>query len=140
MQIVLVVANSYSSKLQTINSCNQVLWVKVNVLCMPSKSIMAILRIKPREFSFLLWFDGGHNPDDAYKWLQDIQMIFWVMEATDAQKVMLATHRLTDEVDFWWGNTHQRMIVAGTLLTRNNVKNEFLAKYFPADVRTTKEI
>jgi hypothetical protein len=62
------------------------------------------------------------------------------MEATDAQKMMLATHRLTDEVDFWWGNTHQRMIVAGTLMTRNNVKNEFLAKYFPADVRTTKEI
>jgi hypothetical protein len=36
-------------------------------------------------------FDGGHNPFDAYKWLQEIERIFRVMEATDAQKVMLAT-------------------------------------------------
>ncbi|KAK2374378.1 hypothetical protein QL285_075345 [Trifolium repens] len=50
-------------------------------------------------------FDGGHNPDDAYKWLQEIERIFRVIEATEAQKVMMATHRLTDEVDFWWGNT-----------------------------------
>jgi hypothetical protein len=32
------------------------------------------------------------------------------------------------------------MIAAGTLMTWNNFKNEFLAKYFPADVRTKKEI
>ncbi|MCI39720.1 cellular nucleic acid-binding protein, partial [Trifolium medium] len=42
-------------------------------------------------------FDGGHNPDDAYKWLQDIERIFRVMDATDAQRVMMATNRLTDE-------------------------------------------
>ncbi|MCI09380.1 GRAS family transcription factor, partial [Trifolium medium] len=82
----------------------------------------------------------GYNPDDAYKWLQEIERIFRVVEATDAQKVMMATHRLTDEADFWWGNTRQRMIAAGTLMTWNNFKNEFLAKYFPVDVRTKKEI
>jgi hypothetical protein len=85
-------------------------------------------------------FDGGHKPDDAYKWLQEIERIFRVMETTEAQKVMMATHRLTDEADFWWGNTRQRMIVAGTLMTWNNFRTEFLAKYFPADVMTKKEI
>jgi hypothetical protein len=85
-------------------------------------------------------FDGGHKPDDAYKWLQEIERIFRVMEATEAQKVMMATHRLTDEADFWWGNTRQRMIAAGTLMTWNNFRTEFLAKYFPADVMTKKEI
>ncbi|XP_045802292.1 uncharacterized protein LOC123895860 [Trifolium pratense] len=85
-------------------------------------------------------FNGGHNPDDAYKWLQEIERIFRVMEATDAQKVMMATHRLTDEADFWWDNTRERMIAVGTLMTWNNFKNEFLAKYFPADAMTKKEI
>ncbi|GAU10215.1 hypothetical protein TSUD_420210, partial [Trifolium subterraneum] len=85
-------------------------------------------------------FDGGHNPDVAYKWLQETERIFRVVEATEAQKVMLATHRLIDDADFWWGNTRQRMIAAGTLMTWNNFKNEFLAKYFPADVKTKKEI
>ncbi|PNX69143.1 cellular nucleic acid-binding protein, partial [Trifolium pratense] len=49
-------------------------------------------------------------------------------------------HRLTDEADFWWDNTRERMIAVGTLMTWNNFKNEFLAKYFPADAMTKKEI
>ncbi|PNX88317.1 cellular nucleic acid-binding protein [Trifolium pratense] len=85
-------------------------------------------------------FKGKYDPDGAQEWIDDIERIFRAMICTDAQKVMLATHVLVGEAEHWWRNTHQRMEAAGTLITWNGFKTEFLRKYFPLDVRNKKEM
>lgn len=37
-------------------------------------------------------------------WLQEIDKIFQVMAWTNAQKVMFRTHKLSEEVEYWWDN------------------------------------
>ncbi|XP_050908648.1 uncharacterized protein LOC127122339 [Lathyrus oleraceus] len=46
---------------------------------------------------------------------------------------------LTEEVDDWWGNTRQRLEVAGNDITWVVLKGEFLERYFPKDVHGKKE-
>ena len=60
--------------------------------------------------------------------------------STNEQKVRLATHMLAEEAEFWWGNVRQRLEGAGTVITWEVFREEFLGKYFPADVRNKKEI
>lgn len=58
----------------------------------------------------------------------------------EAQKVQFGTHMLTEEDDDWWGNTRQRLEVAGNEITWVVFKGEFLERYFPEDVCGKKEI
>ncbi|XP_058741206.1 uncharacterized protein LOC131613566 [Vicia villosa] len=64
-------------------------------------------------------FKGKHAPEGAQEWLKEVERIFRVMEYSDAQK------RLEGE---------------GTTLTCEVFLREFLVKYYPEDVRGTKEI
>ena len=60
------------------------------------------------------------------------------MTSTNEQKVRLAT--LADEAEFWWMNARQRLEGAGTVFTWEIFREEFLGKYFHADVRNKKDI
>ncbi|XP_050908642.1 uncharacterized protein LOC127122334 [Lathyrus oleraceus] len=62
------------------------------------------------------------------------------MACTDTQKVLFGPHMLYEEVKNWWENTRQRLEVVGIAITSSNFKNEFLDKYFPADVCNHMEI
>jgi hypothetical protein len=46
---------------------------------------------------------------------------------------------LAEEAEYWMENTCHRIEAAGTVITREGFKNEFMGKYFPADVCSTKE-
>jgi hypothetical protein len=85
-------------------------------------------------------FKRRYDPDDAQNWLQGIERIFRAMASTNAQKVRLATHMLAEEAEFWWENARQRLEGAGNVITWEIFREEFLGKYFPADVRNKKEI
>jgi hypothetical protein len=43
-------------------------------------------------------FKGRHDPEGAQCWLESIERIFRVMACTNAQKVMLATHMLAEDI------------------------------------------
>lgn len=47
---------------------------------------------------------------------------------------------LSEEVEYWWENTRQRMETANAKSTWANFTTEFLEKYFPTDVCSLKEI
>jgi hypothetical protein len=83
---------------------------------------------------------GKYDPDGAQEWIDDIERIFRAMACTDAQKVMLATHVLAGDAEHWWRHACQRMVEAGTLLTWDAFKAEFLRKYFLSDVPNEKEM
>ncbi|XP_050914515.1 uncharacterized protein LOC127129345, partial [Lathyrus oleraceus] len=85
-------------------------------------------------------FKGKHDPDAALGWLKEIERIFRVMDCTPAQKVRYGTHMLAVEADDWWLETHERLTVAGEVITWDVFRREFLRKYYPEDVRGKKEI
>jgi hypothetical protein len=47
---------------------------------------------------------------------------------------------LAEEAEFWWENARQRLEGAGNVITWEIFREEFLGKYFPADVRNKKAI
>jgi len=85
-------------------------------------------------------FKGRYNPEGAQNWLQGIERIFRAMASTNEKKVRLATHMLAEEDEFWWGNAHQRLEGEGIVVTWEVFREDFLGKYFPADVRNKKEL
>lgn len=87
-----------------------------------------------------LTFKGRYDPEGAQVWLQGIERIFRAMATIDEHKVYLATHMLAEEAEFWWENTCHRLEAVGADITQEVFKEEFLGKYFPADVRSKNEI
>ncbi|XP_050890061.1 uncharacterized protein LOC127095408 [Lathyrus oleraceus] len=62
------------------------------------------------------------------------------MACADPQKVLYGTHMLLEEAEYWWDNARQRFKANGITLTWVIFRDTFLEKYFPADVRSKKEI
>ncbi|XP_050889199.1 uncharacterized protein LOC127094401 [Lathyrus oleraceus] len=58
----------------------------------------------------------------------------------EGMKVLYGTHMLSEEVEYWWDNDRQRFEANGIALTWAIFRDAFLEKYFPADVRSKKEI
>lgn len=85
-------------------------------------------------------FKGRYDPEGAHAWLRDIEKVFRVMVYTKAQKVQFGAHMLTEEDDDLWGNTCQRLEVAGNEITWAMFKGEFMKQYFPKDICGKKEI
>lgn len=54
--------------------------------------------------------------------------------------MLFGTYILSEEVEYWWENTSQRMEAVNVEITWANFKNEFLDMYFPTDVRSNKKI
>ena len=44
-------------------------------------------------------FKGKYDPDGAFEWLKEIEIIFRVMDCTPTQKVRYGTHMLAVEAD-----------------------------------------
>jgi hypothetical protein len=85
-------------------------------------------------------FNGGHNPDGAQKWLENMEKIFGAMRCLEAQKVTLGTYMLQEDANYWWKNASQRLGHGNAVITWEIFKREFLVKYFPADVRNRKVV
>jgi len=62
------------------------------------------------------------------------------MVASDDQKVRLATHMLAEEAEFWWIKAKRRLEAGGDVVSWERFKDDFLKKYFPADLRNKKEV
>ncbi|KAK2444363.1 cleavage and polyadenylation specificity factor subunit [Trifolium repens] len=85
-------------------------------------------------------FNGGHNPDGAQKWLENMEKIFGAMRCSETQKVTLGTYMLQEDANYWWKNTCQRLGQGGAIITLDIFKREFLTKYFPTDMRNRKVV
>jgi len=81
-----------------------------------------------------------NDPDGAQTWLQGVDQIFHAMVTTDDQNVILATHMLVEEAKFWWVNANRRLEAGGAAVSWERLKEEFLKKYFPTDLRNKKEV
>jgi len=84
-------------------------------------------------------FKGRFDPEGALTWKESMERIFRAMVANDDQKVMLATHMLAKEAEYWWTSTKRRIEASGDAITWVRFKNEFFKKYFSEDLRNKKE-
>jgi len=73
-------------------------------------------------------------------WLKEVERIFRVMQGSEAQKVRFGTHMLAEEADDWWVSLLHILEQDGAEVTWAVFRREFLARYFPEDVRGKKEI
>ncbi|MCI87961.1 hypothetical protein A2U01_0109246, partial [Trifolium medium] len=47
-------------------------------------------------------FTGGYNPDGAYKWLEELEIIFEAMKCSEEGKTTFGTYVLREEANVWW--------------------------------------
>ncbi|GAU48856.1 hypothetical protein TSUD_288630 [Trifolium subterraneum] len=86
------------------------------------------------------FFVGGFNPDGAVKWVEEVEIIFDVMECANENKLALGTYMLREEANQWWKNAKLRIGDGGVVITWEMFKREFFNKYFPADVKNKKVV
>ncbi|RHN60630.1 putative retrotransposon gag domain-containing protein [Medicago truncatula] len=99
-----------------------------------SRRLVTFLRNHPPTFK------GRYDPDDAQKWLKEIERIFRVMQCSETQKVRFGTHVLAEEADDWWVSLLPMLEQDDVVVTWAMFRKEFLSRYFPEDVRGKKEI
>jgi len=99
-----------------------------------SQGLVEFGRSKPPQFS------GGYNPEKAELWIREIEKIFQVMNCTEKQKVNYAIFMLIGEAEYRWDNTRKLLENGGININWEVFKTKFLEKYFPNDMRRTKEI
>ncbi|MDV3145731.1 MAG: hypothetical protein Q8736_02460, partial [Sweet potato little leaf phytoplasma] len=85
-------------------------------------------------------FEGGYNPDEAMRWLQEIEKILEAMQCPDTQRVIYATFMLVGDAEKWWKHRQQLLQAEQRAITWAVFKEKFLEKYFPEDVRRKKEM
>ncbi|MCI94242.1 putative Ty3/Gypsy polyprotein/retrotransposon, partial [Trifolium medium] len=44
-------------------------------------------------------FTGGYNPEDAVKWLEEVEIIFEAMRCTEEDKTSLGSYMLREEAN-----------------------------------------
>lgn len=71
-----------------------------------------------------------YDPKGTQVWIKEIEKIFRVMTYTNEYKVSFITHMITRQVEYWWDNARWRLEIAGTAITCENFKKDFLDKYF----------
>ncbi|XP_020233103.1 uncharacterized protein LOC109813348 [Cajanus cajan] len=76
----------------------------------------------------------------AADWIFEVEKIFQALECPLVQKVTLAAFMLSGEAGVRWQGPLQRMIAAGIHVNWENFKWLFMKKYFPRDVRHTKQV
>ncbi|MCI96166.1 hypothetical protein A2U01_0117466, partial [Trifolium medium] len=53
-------------------------------------------------------FTGGYAPEDAIKWVEEVEIIFEAMGCTEDNKITLGTYVLREEANQWWKNAKLR--------------------------------
>ncbi|GAU36171.1 hypothetical protein TSUD_274490 [Trifolium subterraneum] len=98
------------------------------------KRLDRVLKHKPT------FFTGGFNLDGVVKWVEEVEIIFDVMECAEEHKLTLGTYVLREEANQWWKNAKLRIGGGGIVITWEMFKREFFNKYFPADVKNKKVV
>ncbi|XP_047320487.1 uncharacterized protein LOC124924501 [Impatiens glandulifera] len=85
-------------------------------------------------------FEGQMDPLEAEKWLEEMEMVFEVLECNDKEKVFFAVYQLKGNARDWWKAermTHEQDI---TVMSWNKFKDLFYDNYFPTRTRQQKEV
>lgn len=85
-------------------------------------------------------FEGGFNPDGAYRWLYEIEKIFRIMQYSNTLKAIFAPYMLVGEAENWWNYVRSQMENGHKEFTWELFRKEFLKNYLPEDDHRQKEI
>ncbi|KAJ4971652.1 hypothetical protein NE237_004751 [Protea cynaroides] len=85
-------------------------------------------------------FRGTANePLQVVEWLRNMERIFEVMECTEAQKLVCASHVLLGEADIWWQTSKKILEANGRTSTWVEFLRMFEQKYYPSSFKRAKQ-
>ncbi|XP_047331544.1 uncharacterized protein LOC124935130 [Impatiens glandulifera] len=80
------------------------------------------------------------DPLEAEKWLEEMEMVFEVLECNNKEKVFFVVYQLKGNARDWWKAermTHEQDV---TTMSLNKFKDLFYDNYFPTSTRQQKEV
>ena len=83
--------------------------------------------------------NGDGEPQEAKRWIKQMEKIFRMVDCTDEDKVIFATNQFRGAAEDWW-ETAQRIMVARDMeMTWENFKQVMLEKYLSLSYKVRKE-
>ncbi|XP_027337124.1 uncharacterized protein LOC113850781 [Abrus precatorius] len=83
-------------------------------------------------------FKGKFDPEEAQRWLADVEKIFHPMGCREEHKVNYATYMLCGEAEDWWRFASQMLPQEGDYIQWEAFKASFLRNYFHRDLKKQK--
>ena len=79
-----------------------------------------------------LEFHGGLDPIKAHEWVASIEGILEIVQCSEENKVVFASHSLKGPAMRWWKSASTLMTTQNIPKEWNNFKTTFMEKYFPS--------
>eukprot|EP00262_Sarcandra_glabra_P018040 TRINITY_DN637_c0_g2_i1.p1 TRINITY_DN637_c0_g2~~TRINITY_DN637_c0_g2_i1.p1 ORF type:complete len:400 (-),score=56.59 TRINITY_DN637_c0_g2_i1:79-1230(-) len=86
------------------------------------------------------YFNGTGDVMEAQRWIEKLEKIFDLIQCTDASKVRLATFKLEDAAEHWWGQLRDSTEAAtpGHVWTWAEFVRAFYDEYYPQSIQEGK--
>ena len=84
-------------------------------------------------------FSGNSTPDQADKWMRELEKIFRATSCFEDKKLIFATYLLSGEAEFWWMGAQKMMEAKAESITWESFRIKFLEKYFLDSAKFAKE-
>ena len=82
---------------------------------------------------------GTADPEKAELWVQEVEMIFAVLNTPEESKLGYASYLLLGDAEYWWRGARQMLEANQEDVSWNTFKRVFLEKYFPVSAQEAKE-
>jgi hypothetical protein len=84
-------------------------------------------------------FNGEGDPQEAKRWIKQMEKIFGMATCSEEDKVVYATHQFIGAAEDWWEGAMRRMEANDIDRTWENFKRVMMEKYLPKTFRIRKE-
>ncbi|MCH80451.1 retrotransposon protein, partial [Trifolium medium] len=83
-------------------------------------------------------FNGEGDPQEAKRWIKQMEKIFGMATCSEEDKVVYATHQFRGAAEDWWEGAKRRMEANEVDVNWTNFKRVMMEKYLPKTFRIRK--
>jgi len=84
-------------------------------------------------------FSGEGEPQEAKRWIKQMEKILRMAECSEEDKVIFATNQFRGAAEDWWESAQRRMIANDMEMNWENFKQVMLEKYLSLSYKVRKE-
>jgi len=86
-----------------------------------------------------LEFNGEGEPQEAKRWIKQMEKIFQMAECTEEEKVVFTINQFRGAAEDWWESAQRRMVANDMEMNWENFKKVMLEKYLSLSYKVRKE-
>ncbi|XP_030512778.2 uncharacterized protein LOC115726852 [Rhodamnia argentea] len=90
------------------------------------------LKLKPSKFTRI------GRPEEAERWIKEMEKIVRLINCTDVDKIILAEYRMDENTMYWWQATKNTVFPTGIEIVWETFVTAFYEKYFSSYARDRK--